>query len=184
MAKQTKLRKQQLRRIHDIIARAEKKGYTFGSFKEDYKSYSTQKLKSLTVPQIKSQAEYIPNFTDMVLKNIEEMIQEGMSYNIRTGIEESATSGENARYLLQLLGNEITAYGRDKVAIACENAPDDLIVYAHETIYASSTTKCVRHGQETIQLIRGYIPTLEQAKEDEEYIENSVDIDDDENPFT
>ena len=77
MAKQTKLRTQQLRRIHDIIARAEKKGYSFGSFKEEYKSFSTQKLKSLTAPQVKSQAEYIPNFTDIVLKNIEEMIEEG-----------------------------------------------------------------------------------------------------------
>lgn len=171
MAKQTKLRRQQLRRIHDIIARAESKGYSFGSFKEEYKSYSTQKLKSLTAPQVKSFAEYIPNFTDMVLRNIEAMIQEGMAINKRTGREETATTGENARYLSEQLEREIAEYGRDKVAIACENAPDEVIVMAHETIYASSTARCVKHGRECIDIIRGHIPTVEQAKYDEEYIE-------------
>lgn len=180
MAKQTKLRRQQLRRIHDIIERAEKKGYSFGSFKEEYKSFSTQKLKSLTAPQVKSYAEYIPNFTDIVLKNIEEMIQEGQSLNIRTGREESCTTAENASYLHRELNNEINQYGRDKVAIACENAPDDVIVMAHETIWASSTAKCVRHGRATIDLIRSHIPTIEQAKNDEEIIdefENSDEYD-------
>ena len=73
---------------------------------------------------------------------------------------------------------EINEYGRDKVAIACENAPDEVIVMAHETIWASSTAKCVRHGMETIQLIRGYIPSISEAKEDEEIIDNFEDLED------
>lgn len=178
MAKQTKLRRQQLRRIHDIIKRAESKGYSFGKFKEEYKSYSTQKLKSLTAPQVKSEAEYIPNFTDIVLKNIYEMIYEGQSLNVRTGREESCTTGENASYLERLLEQEISQYGKDKVAIACENAPDDIIVMAHETIWASSTNTCIRRGTETIGLIRGYIPSVEQAKEDEDIIDDFEDMDD------
>lgn len=175
MAKQSKLRRNQLRRIANIIKRAEKKGYSFGSFKEEYKTYSTRKLRSLIAPQVKSYAEYIPNFTDIVLRNIEEMIQEGKNLNIRTGREESCTTSENASYVERMLNDEIREYGRDKVALSCEQAPDEMIVLAREAIWASSTAKCVKHTRTLIDLIRGYIPTIDQAKEDEEFIENYDD---------
>ena len=182
MAKQSKLRTSQLRRIKGIIERAEKKGYTFGNFKEAYKTYSTQKLKNLTPAQVKSEADYIPNFTDIVLKQIEEMIAEGIRLNIRTGREENCTTAENASYLDRLLQAVIAEYGRDKVALACEQAPDETIVRAHETIWASTTAKCVRHGMDTILLIRGNIPTIEEAKVDEESIELTEDLSDYEIP--
>ena len=175
MAKQTKLRKQQLQRIKAIITRAEAKGYTFGSFKDEYKSFSTQKLKSLTAPQVKSLAEYIPNFTDVVLRNVEEMIQEGKDLNIRTGREESSNTTENASYLERTLQDEISEYGRDKVALACEQAPDEIIVLARETIYASSTDRCVRRAREIVDIIRGFIPTIDEAKQDAEFMEEFED---------
>ena len=178
MAKQTKFRQNQLRRIKGIIERAEKKGYTFGKFKEAYKTYSTQKLKSLTPARVKSEAQYIPNFTDIVLKQIEEMIQDGIQQNVRVGREESCTTSENASYLQHLVDNEIATYGRDRVALACEQAPDETIVRAQATIWASTTSKCVRHGMDTISLIRGNIPTIEEAKEDEEFMEDVEDLSD------
>ncbi len=176
MAKQTKLRAQQLRRIHDIIARAEKKGYYFGSFKEEYKSYSTQKLRSLTAPQVKSQAQYIPNFSDIVLSNVEAMIEEAKNntWNQRR---------YNAYTLEGYLNDEINHYNRDIVAMACEEAPDEVIRQARLAIHASTDDECHSHSIAMVMVIQSHIPTIEQSKEFTDDEEDFIDILDDENPF-
>lgn len=158
MAKQTKLRRQQLRRIHDIISRAEKKGYSFGSFKEEYKSYSTQKLKSLTAPQVKSFAEYIPNFSDIILKTVEGMIAEAEA--LRTQLY-----ALNAMDLHTHLVIEINEFGRDKVALALENNPDDAIAQAERAIYTSDAKAHRDSVIEFIMLITGTIPSIDESKQ-------------------
>ena len=160
------LRRQQLRRIHDIIARAEKKGYYFGKFKEEYKSYSTQKLKSLTAPQVKSEAEYIPNFTDIILKNVEEMIEEAKN-------ESWDQTKRNGFIVDGYLKSEISTYGRDKVAISCEQAPDDVITSARLALHASTDDACHSLSTEMVMIIRSHIPTIQEAKE---YAEDNEDF--------
>lgn len=174
MAKQSKLRKQQLRRIHDIIARAEKKGYSFGSFKEEYKSYSTQKLKSLTAPKVKSFAEYIPNFSDIILKTVEAMIAEAEA--LRTQLY-----ALNAMDLHVVLNNEINQFGRDKVAIALENNPDDAIAQAERAIYTSDAKAHRDAITQFIMLITGSIPTIDESKQFTEWEDETETYYD--NPF-
>ena len=178
MAKQTKLRRQQLRRIHDIITRAEKKGYYFGSFKEEYKSYSTRKLKSLTAPQVKSLAKYIPNFSDIVLQNVELMIEDA----------KNASWGQYQRNGFTLEGylkSEIQKYGRDIVAMACEGAPDEVIIEARQALRASTDEQCRQHSVSMVMIIESEIPTIEHSKEFSEQDEEFIDFEDydEENPF-
>lgn len=121
---------------------------------------------------------YIPRFTELVLHNVEQMITEGIQQNVKTGRETSANTAESASFLKEELQSEIQEFGRDKVALAMEQAPDEIIVLARETIWASSTSKCIRHCREMLDLIRGNIPTVEQAKDDEESTEIQQDTSD------
>lgn len=169
--KSTKFRQQQIKRISDVIKRAEAKGYYFGKFKEEYKQFSTQKLKSLSAPKIKTYAEYIPNFTDVVLSNVETMIQEAMN-------AKWTQYSNNGYYVNERLKDEITTYGRDFVAIACEEAPDEIIVSAQTALMASTDEKCRHDTTALIMLIRSHIPTIEESKAyNAEEWENFEDLD-------
>lgn len=122
--------------------------------------------------------EYIPKFTEIILSNVEAMIEEAISNPVYVGHQR--TSAQNAESFKASLQEEYMSYDRDKVAMACEQAPDEIIVRARETIMASSSEVCVKHVIDLIQLIRGYIPTIDEAKSYETDYDNDIYIDDEE----
>lgn len=110
-----------------------------------------------------SEQEYIPNFTDIVLSEVEAMIAYAIANPVFVG--NRRTTEDNARDLNYELKSEIERYGRDIVALSCEQAPDSVKETAREAIYASSSTACRAHIEDMLQIIEGYIPTIEEAKQ-------------------
>ena len=96
-----------------------------------------------------------------------DMIQEAKSNPVVVGYGPRTTE-QNAIMLEGALVREIENYGRDKVAEACENAPDQVIVGARESIMASSQEACTQCVMDLIMIITGAIPTIEEAKQYQE----------------
>ena len=167
----SKIRKKELARIRQIIYRAKKKGYTFESLQSQLKDLSTAKLKRLTAKKVRELADYIPLFSDVVLKNIGEMIREAEGLN-----HEEFTP--QARNLELLLNQQIALYGREKVAIALEQKPDEAIKCAERAIYAYHDPKGHREAlAEMYMLIKGEIPDVEQSKQFTEWEEENDYVD-------
>ena len=77
MRKETPKPKQQVKRIKAFIRRAEARGYRFDSdFKENYETYSTQKLKALKPAKLYSQTTAISEETGKVITGIERQKEE------------------------------------------------------------------------------------------------------------
>lgn len=111
--------------------------------------------------------DWIPNFTDIVLSNVIEMIEDAKSNPVVVGYGPHTTA-QNATMLQYDLAQEIERYGRDKVAEACENAPDQVIVEARETIMASSSDTCRAHISDLLMIITSAIPTIDEMKKYQE----------------
>lgn len=105
--------------------------------------------------------EYIPSFTDIVLSSIEEYISNAT--NAKWEVTRT-----NGYYLQEALRAEIHTYGRDKVAQACEEAPDQIKVEAEAALMSSSTDESRIHATALVMLITSNIPTI---KDSEEYTE-------------
>ena len=131
------------------------------------KAYESRMLNELIKASEKigteDEEEYIPNFTDIVLSEVEAMISYAIANPVVVG--NRRTTEDNARDLRYELKNEIEKYGRDVVALSCEQAPDSVKETARETIYASSSTACRAHIEDMLQIIEGYIPTIQEAKQ-------------------
>lgn len=111
--------------------------------------------------------DYIPSFTDIVLSNVMEMIEDAKNNPVVVGYGPHKTD-QNAIMLEHDLRVEIDRYGRDKVAEACENAPDQVIVEARETIMASSSDTCRAHISDLLMIITSAIPTIDEMKKYQE----------------
>lgn len=164
----TDAKRRELKRIRQIIYRAKKKGYNFESLLKELPKLSTQTLKSLSPEKVRTRADYIPNFTDIVLKNIENLISEA---------EASTTQlySRNAAHLSNVLRGEIQTFGRDKVAEALEQTPDDAIASAERAIYTSNDKEHREAVTNLIMLIQGAIPTIDESKAYTEW-EEATDI--------
>lgn len=119
--------------------------------------------------------DYIPKFTDIVLSNIEEMIEQARSHKWPQIVN-------NANILDAYLQQEISTYGRDKVAMACEQAPDETKAQAMLALQASNDEQAKAHALSMVMIIRGHIPTVEESKEfteefdnlDSDYLQNNI----------
>ena len=111
--------------------------------------------------------DWIPLYTDIILTNVSDMIQEAKNTPVVVGYGPRTTE-QNAIMLEGALDREIANYGLDRVAEACENAPDQVIVGARETIMASSQEACTQCVMDLIMIITGAIPTIEEAKQYQE----------------
>ena len=131
------------------------------------KAYESRMLNELIKASEKigaeDEEEYIPNFTDIVLAEIEDMIYRAILNPVIVGYRR--TTKQNAELLQTYLNDEIQRYGRDTVAMSCEQAPDETKVSAREAIQASSEDTCRVHCEDMISIITGYIPTIDEAKE-------------------
>lgn len=112
--------------------------------------------------------EYIPNFTDIVLSNIEALIRQANNSKWNVAVA-------NSYIVDEALEVEISNYGRDKVAYACEQAPEDLIYRVQHALESSTTSQCHDRTMAFMQVIRSYIPTIEESKEITETVENVDD---------
>ena len=230
MRKETPKHKQQVQRIKAFIKRAEARGYRFDSdFKDNFSSYSTNKLKALkpaklyalstaiseetgkvvsgteqrkyerSISTLKARAtkllkreeekikqnyyEYSgydysdtadASFTDIVLSNIEQRIEVFWD-NEREYIK------SGCRYLKFNLDHQISMYGREKVARALEEAPDEAKTYSNNVIFMSKYEDKRSNLIEFIQLIKGEALTMQEAQEIGEILENdSYEVDDSE----
>ena len=106
--------------------------------------------------------DYAPKFTDIVLSQIEEMIQEAYTNVVYVGSK--WTTRDNADILSATLQSQISMFGRDAVAQVCENAPDEMKANARLTLQASSDYACHTHIDDIVQIITGEILTQEQSK--------------------
>lgn len=144
-----------LRRYEPEAYRSYKEGYDQG-YDEYEPTYNTP-----------SYDDYIPSFTDIVLSNVMEMIEDAKNNPVVVGYGPHKTD-QNATMLEHDLKVEIDRYGRDKVAEACENAPDQVIVEARETIMASSSDTCRAHISDLLMIITSAIPTIDEMKKYQE----------------
>lgn len=119
--------------------------------------------------------DYTPKFTDIVLSNIEEMIEQAKSHKW-------AQIVSNGNILDAYLQQEISNYGRDKVATACEQAPDETKAQALACLQSSNDEQAKAHALSMVMVIRGHIPTVEESKEfteefdnlDSDYLQNNI----------
>ena len=125
----------------------------------------------------KSGKDYIPKFTDIILSNVEAMIAQAETNPVYVG--HGRTTAQNASILKEGLQQEYATYGRDNVAMACEQAPDEIMVRAKESIMASSSEACIAHVIDAIQVIRGYIPTIDETKQYETDYDTDIFTDED-----
>jgi hypothetical protein len=137
-----------------------KEGYDYG-YDEYEATYNTP-----------SSDDYIPDFTDIVLSNVQEMIEDAKSNPVVVGYgngrKDPRTTEQNAVMLEGALSMEIERYGRDKVAEACETAPDDDKTGARETIMSSSQEACTQCVMDLLMIITGAIPTIQEAQQYQE----------------
>ena len=122
---------------------------------------------------------YIPEFTDIVLKNVEAMIEEAKNASW-------SQFKRNGFTVERDLSAEIMTYGRDKVALACEEAPDEVIGMARMALQASTDDSCKNRSTEMIMIITSHIPTIDEQKkydEDEEDFMPLADDMDEDFPF-
>lgn len=136
------------------------------------KAAETRRAKT---EQNKEDTDYIPKFTDIVLSNIEEMIEQAKTHKW-------AQIVSNGNILDAYLQQEISNYGRDKVAIACEQAPDETKAQAIACLQSSNDEQAKAHALSMVMIIRGHIPTVEESKEfteefdnlDSDYMQNNI----------
>lgn len=137
--------------------------------REQYQNYEDEYEPTYNTP---SYDDYIPKFTDIVLSNVEEMIEEAKSNPVVVGYgngrKDPRTTEQNAVMLEGALSMEIERYGRDKVAEACETAPDDVKTGARETIMSSSQEACTQCVMDLLMIITGAIPTIKEAQQYQE----------------
>lgn len=134
------------------------------NYREQYQYYEDEYEPTYNTP---SYDDYIPEFTDIVLSNVMEMIEDAKNNPVVVGYGPHKTD-QNATMLEHDLKVEIDRYGRDKVAEACENAPDQVIVEARETIMASSSDTCRAHISDLLMIITSAIPTIDEMKKYQE----------------
>lgn len=137
---------------------------TLNNYREQYQYYEDEYEPTYNTP---SYDDYIPEFTDIVLSNVMEMIEDAKNNPVVVGYGPHKTD-QNATMLEHDLKVEIDRYGRDKVAEACENAPDQVIVEARETIMASSSDTCRAHISDLLMIITSAIPTIDEMKKYQE----------------
>ena len=101
---------------------------------------------------------YIPKFTDIVLSQIEDMISQAREHKWDR-------IKRNGDILDRYLQDELSAYGHDKVALACEEASDQTKAEAREAINASTDDACHSHSLAMVMIIRGNIPTIDESKQ-------------------
>lgn len=114
------------------------------------------------------------SFTDIVLSNIEARIDE-----CRDSSNPQFSYG--ARLLETALNRQIELYGREKVARALEEAPDEAKRLSEAVIYASKQEQKMQHLMEFLQLITGEVLSPEEARAIGDALENdSYEVDDSE----
>ena len=128
-------------------------------------------IESLSISDYEE--EYIPEFTDIVLSNIQEMIEDAKSQSWKQ-------FRNNGYYVEAHLDAEIQTYGRDVVAQACENAGDTVISQARSALKSSTDAECHHFTTAMVMVIESRIPTIEESKVyteqedtiDAEYLQN------------
>lgn len=128
--------------------------------KEEYKRWEEEqrRIDLISLSDFQEEEPYIPQFTDIILSNITDLVQQA-----RTDSWERARRNS---YIVQgYLDNEISIYGRDTVAMACEQATEDLIAIAKDALYQYNEDKCKDLTLALVMVIRGYIPTVEESKQ-------------------
>ena len=143
--------------------------YAMSGERARYIERSMSAKKAARTRAEKVEEEYIPKFTDIVLSSIEGMIEEARTF------EPSKWSQiiTNGNILNDYLQQEIEAYGRDKVAIACEQSPDETKAQAQSALQSSSDEEAKEHALSMVMLIKGHIPSIEESKEFTQQVENS-----------
>ena len=216
----TKLHKRQLKRVRQLIRRAEKRGYQFDTgLKQSLKAdtLSTQKLKTLTSSKLYSQAKYslygseisgtearaierslaAKKGAETRRRRAEEIRDRYYDYSDRdyadyddtTSYEDKILSevedeiatyyfsstmmlAHNAKTLDIVLKEEIARYGRRKVAISMELAPEEVKARVKNVFEASTDDKLRTAITDFLLLIRGEIPTLEDSTNVNEAYDN------------
>lgn len=136
---------------------------SYEAYKQDYDSIDAyrweeeqKKIENISVSDY--QEEYIPSFTDIVLSNIEQMIEDAKSAKW----EQYKTNGYTVEGYLK---EEIATYGRDKVAIACEEAPDETKAQAQLALMSSTSEECKQRSVAMVMIITSHIPTIDESKQ-------------------
>ena len=115
-------------------------------------------------------------FKRVVLDNLYLIINRAISESTGTNTFKAQKISEHANHLKYILDEQISFYGEQKVAMACESAPEQAISSCEAYIYSSDQNLVEMSFTQFVMIITGEVLTPEQAK----WTSEQTDI---ENPF-
>lgn len=121
----------------------------------------------------KKDGEKPPEVDDIVLQNIENLIHEYYGSHI-------VTYDHGAKMLREKLSEQISLYGRARVARSCEESAGQAWRTAEAVIFESSNGAKVQNLMTFVQIITGEAMSLDEAQRISDYVEQdeSYEIDD------